>query len=77
MAKAASGKPILTAPSTCPLFPGCTALLPSVIPALAASPVSLPVLLAQSHSPAAGRAAARLSQIRTRAGRGPPATILA
>ncbi len=59
------------------MFPGTAALLPSVIPALAASPVSLPALLAQPHSPAAGRAAARLSQIRTRTGRGPPATNLA
>ena len=76
MDMATSGKPILTAPKTCPLFPGYTALLPSVIPALAASPVSLPVLLAHSHSPAAGRAAARVSQRLHRAGRGPPATIL-
>ena len=77
MAQAASGKPIFTAPATCPLFPGSAALLPSVIPALAAAAVSLPVLLAQPHSPAAARAAARLSQIRTRTGRGPPDTNLA
>ncbi len=77
MAQASSGKPIFTAPLTCPLYPGCTALLPSIIPALAASTVSLPVLLAQPHSPAAGRAAARLSQIRTRTGRGPPAAFTA
>jgi hypothetical protein len=77
MAQAASGNPIFTAPATCPLYSGCTAVIPSTIPALAASTVSLPVLLAQPHSPAAGRAAARLSQIRTRAGREPPAANLA
>jgi hypothetical protein len=77
MHMAASGKSIFTAPATCPSFPGYSAVLPSTIPAMAASTVSLPVLLAQPHSPAAGRAAARLSQIRTRVGRGPPAAILA
>ena len=77
MAQAASGKPILTAPATCPSYPGGAALLPSVIPALAASPVSMPVLLALSNSPASGRAADYLSPIRTRASRGPPSTTLA
>jgi hypothetical protein len=71
-----SGKPFFTAPSTCPLFPGYAAALTAAIDALAATPVSLPVLLAQPHSPAASRAAARLSQIRTHAGRGPPANPL-
>ncbi len=77
MAQAASGKPFFTAPLTCPLFPGYTAAPVSTIPALATSPVSLPVQLAQPHSPAAGHAAALLGQVRTRAGRGPPVTILA
>jgi hypothetical protein len=76
-AEPASGKPIVTAPATCPNFPGYTAARTSTIHALTASPASLPVLLAQAHSPLAGRAAARLSQIRTRAGRGPPASNLA
>jgi len=66
------GKPIFTAPLTCPYFPGTLASPTLTIVALATSPVTLPVLLARPHSPAAGRAAARLSQIRTRAGRGPP-----
>ena len=77
MAKAASGKPILAAPLTCPMCPGYTTATISTISALAASPVNLPVLLAQPHSPAVGRAAARMSQIRSRAGRGPPAATLA
>jgi hypothetical protein len=34
-------------------------------------------LLALAHSPAAGRATSRLSQIRTRTGRGPPASNFA
>jgi hypothetical protein len=71
------GKPIFTAPLTCPYFPGYIAGPTLTIVALAASPVSLPVLLARPHSPAAGRADARLSQVRTRAGRGPPASNLA
>jgi len=76
MVQAASGKPIFTAPATCPYFPGYTAAPASTTHALAASPVSLPVLLALAHSPAAGRATARLSQIRTRASRGPPTNPL-
>jgi hypothetical protein len=71
------GKPIFTAPLTCPYFPGYIAGPTLSIVALAASPVSLPILLARSHSPSAGRADARTSQIRTRAGRGPPASKLA
>jgi hypothetical protein len=37
----------------------------------------MPALLAQLHSPAAGRASARLSNLRTRLSRGPPASQLA
>jgi len=39
--------------------------------------MSLLVLLAQPHSSAAGRAIARLSQIRTRSGRAPPLSLTA
>jgi len=75
MAQAASGStPVLNAPVTCPLYPGLRAAPATTAAALAALPVSLPVLLAQPHSPAAGRGDARLSQIRTRAGRGPPSS---
>jgi len=72
MAEAASGRAFLAAPSTCPAFPGSTAATTSAPHALIASSVGMPVLLAHPHAPVAGRAAARLSQIRTRAGRGPP-----
>ena len=75
IAEAASSKPIIMAPASCPHFPGYTVATASAPQALAASPVSLPFLLGLSHSPAAGRAAARLSQIRTRASRGPPASL--
>jgi len=77
MADGASGKTGIRAPLTCSQFPDSTAVNRTAPHAFAASSVSLPVLLAQSHSPAAGRAAARLSQIRTRSGRAPPAFSLA
>jgi hypothetical protein len=77
MADAASGKAGLRAPATCPSLPDYAAATTSAPYALTALPVSLPGLLAQRHSPAAGRAAARLSQIRTRSGRAPPAASLA
>jgi hypothetical protein len=67
------GKPILTAPSTCPYFPGYN-IAPSTALALSTPTVSMPVLLAQPHTSAAARAAIRLSQLRTRAVRGPPAS---
>ncbi|MGH9599911.1 MAG: hypothetical protein ACRD27_08600 [Terracidiphilus sp.] len=64
--------PIAQAPSRCPYYPHNPTAWTTPIHALVPAPVDLPVPLAQPHSPAAARAAARLSQIRTRAGRGPP-----
>lgn len=76
MAQAFTGStPILTAPLTCPLYPGYTAATTAPPPAIASASIALPVLLAQPHSPAAGRAAARVAQLRTRANRGPPALL--
>jgi hypothetical protein len=75
-AESAFGKPIFTAPATCPSFPGYAAA-PSTTHALAASPVGLSVLLERAHMPVTGRAAIRLRPIRTHAGRGPPASNLA
>jgi hypothetical protein len=74
---AAPGNAIFTAPVTCPEFPGGAAAATTAPQAMMAESVGLPALLAQPHTPQAGRAAARLSQIRTRAGRGPPAADLA
>ncbi len=76
VAQSLSGNAVLTAPATCPAFPGYDAATSSAPQAIAAAPISLPALLAQPHSSAAGRAAARLSQIRTRVSRGPPADSL-
>jgi len=72
------GAPHQMAPhSQCPLFPGAAAASTAPVHALPALAAGLPVLLAQAHSPAAGRAAARLRQLRTRANRGPPESTLA
>jgi hypothetical protein len=67
--------PALGPPARCPLFPAYRAVTMAPGHALTVSAMSLPALLAQAHSPAFARAAARLSQIRTRAGRGPPAPL--
>jgi len=72
MAEAAPGRVFLAAPSTCPAFPGSTAATTSAPHALITSSVGMPVLPGHPLTPVAGGAAARLSQIRTRAGRGPP-----
>jgi len=77
MAEAATGEHVLTAPSTCPAFPGFGDATTSTMYALPPGAVGMSALLAERHSPAAGRAAARISQIRTRVGRGPPAASLA
>jgi hypothetical protein len=75
MAQAESGStPMLTAPMTCPLFPGFAGRASAPSHALATSAASLPVLLAQGHSPATIRADARMIPIRTRAARAPPQT---
>jgi hypothetical protein len=76
MIEAVSGKPILANPSHCPLYPNGGFVPNAPVHALARSAEGLPTLLAQSHSPAATRAAARMSQLRTRADRGPPASNL-
>jgi hypothetical protein len=78
MSQAASGgKPVFTAPPTCPFFPGYLAGPTLTIVALTTAPICLPAQLARPLRRAARRANARISQIRTRAGRGPPASNLA
>jgi len=69
--------PQLAPPAQCPLFPGSAAASTAPVHALPALAAGLPVLLAQPHSPAAGRSVARLSQWRTRSNRGPPDSSLA
>jgi len=77
LSAAEPGTPNVKAPATCPYFPGYTVALNTTIVALPPAPVILPALLAQPHSASAARAVSRLSQIRTRATRGPPAPSLA
>jgi len=77
MAQGASSETIVTAPATCPAFPGNTAARTTVPHALNAVAAHLPALIAETHSPASARSAARISQVRTRSGRAPPASSLA
>jgi hypothetical protein len=65
-----------TAPLHCPYFPTYAGEPTTPVNALAADATGLPVLFAQDRLPAASRVAARQSQIRTRAGRGPPSSLL-
>ena len=67
--------PIARTPSHCPYYPHQLTVWSTPAHALASMPLGLPEQLRQPHSPAAGRADARLTQIRTRAGRGPPAAL--
>ena len=71
-----SSTPYLTAPSHCPYFPTYAGEPTTPVGALTADATGLPVLFAQDHLPAASRVAARQSQIRTCAGRGPPSSLL-
>jgi hypothetical protein len=64
--------PGLTTSAHCSSYPGWMLASTGPVEALLASPASLPVLLAKLHSPTAARAAARLSELRTRDNRGPP-----
>jgi hypothetical protein len=75
MIETESTTPAFTAPSHCPYYPANLSAIMAPMHALAPSPASLPVLLAQAHSPSAARAAARVSPVRTHAGRSPPASI--
>lgn len=72
----ASSSPALAAPAHCSNYPACAPATTGPVEALAASPDTLPHPLATTHSPAASRAAARLSELRTRANRGPPISNL-
>jgi len=76
MIDARSGKHAFAPPGTCPSFPDYAATTTTAPQAIPSFPVSLPSLLAHPRSPISSRAAARMSQIRTRAGRGPPASKL-
>jgi hypothetical protein len=75
LAQESSGAaPVFAPPSRCPSYPGLLAASTVSFHALAGSPASLPSLHARPYAPLANCATARLSQFRTRAGRGPPIT---
>jgi hypothetical protein len=77
MAQAASGStPMMSAPATCPLFPGYLSGSSAPTHALAVSAASLPVAVVQARCLAARNECLRTSPIRTHAGRGPPALSL-
>jgi hypothetical protein len=77
MAKAASGTtPYVTAPMTCPLYPGFGTGASAPAHALAATAASLPSPMVQACAAAANHAHARMRPIRRHAGRGPPALTL-
>jgi hypothetical protein len=72
----AAGQHILIAPNTCPRFPGNAFTVTNTAHALAASPAGLPPLAVSLHSANGARAAARISQARTRSSRAPPSPFL-
>jgi len=71
----ASGQPIVTAPSTCPNYPGENAL--TIAPLHGLTPITAAELAqpASLHSPVAARAAARAGAARTRSSRAPPSLV--
>ena len=73
---AASSTPALTAPPTCPLFPGFKAGASIPSHALAASAAEVRGLTVQDRALLAGPANAQRTPISTRAGRGPPDSLL-
>ena len=74
-AQSGSTTPQVSAPVTCPFYPGLAACLVGPAPALAAAAISLPSLTAQSYRPASSRTAALSHRSRIHSVRGPPATI--
>jgi len=77
MVEAVSGStPMLTAPPTCPLFPGALSGTSAPTHALAVTAVRPPASVVQARCLAANREGARMMPIRTHAGRGPPVLFL-
>jgi hypothetical protein len=69
----ASGKPLVTAPSTCPNYPGDNALATAPLNGLVPTATAELALPAAFHAPATARAAARTSAARALSSRAPPA----
>ena len=73
MRDAASGKmPMVSAPMTCPEYPGLAALFAAPAPALTVAAAGLSVLREQARVALAHYAAPEETPARTHAGRGPP-----
>jgi hypothetical protein len=66
-------KPTVSAPLTCPNYPGLAAVIASPVPALPASGACLAALPMQAVLPVTVPVTMLASFIRTHAGRGPPA----
>jgi len=76
MVEANSGPmPMVTAPPTCPCFPGFAAPSTSTVLALACGLQGLPALLVQLHRLAQGRMGASRGVIPAHTGRGPPDSV--
>ena len=73
MVQQSQGKPILTAPSHCPLYPHGNAATLAPTQALTQAPTALPTLRAQAHLPVPHRAAALSGRLRSHSGLSPPA----
>lgn len=67
--------PVVSAPLTCPYYPGSIATLTGSIKALVAAAASVPASASRSYRSAASRIAAVSIPGRAHAGRGPPSQI--
>jgi hypothetical protein len=67
--------PVVSAPLTCPYYPGCVAAITGPIQALAVAAVHIPALAVRSYRSAVAEMAAVSNPSRTHAGRGPPSQI--
>ena len=68
--------PVVSAPLTCPYYPGAAVAITGPVPALAASPARLPILTVGFYSAATVATPGLSSPNRTHSGRGPPANLL-
>ncbi|HEY1648327.1 MAG TPA: hypothetical protein VGF96_10115 [Terracidiphilus sp.] len=64
--------PAVSAPLTCPHYPGAAAALTATVFALVSATAHLPALAQSGYRPAATPTTALATPIRTHAGRGPP-----
>jgi hypothetical protein len=76
MAQVPSGSaPMVTAPLTCPLYPGPAALMAGPAPALVRLAAAMPALHRRAFTPATRRTAVSSRSALAHAGRGPPTAI--